>query len=96
MSRTTIEDERINFADGNLVILAGPGADVPGRGRREGPVYSFRCHQSVLASRSEPFQQMFGMPGSIPDEYFNGIPAVTLPDDWQDIRDLLRLLYDYL
>ncbi|GJE88189.1 hypothetical protein PsYK624_042720 [Phanerochaete sordida] len=96
MSKPTIEDEHINFADGNLVILAGPGADIPGRGRRDGPVHSFRCHQSVLARRSEPFQQMFGMPGSVPDEYLDGIPAVTLPDDWQDVRDLLRLLYDYL
>ena len=91
-----IEDEQVNFADGNIIILAGPGAKIPGQQQQDGDVYSFKCHKGVLASRSEVFRQMFETPGSVEDEMINGVQTVTLSDNWEDLRDLLRLLYGYL
>ncbi|GJE88190.1 BTB/POZ domain-containing protein [Phanerochaete sordida] len=81
-----IMDEFINFDDGNTVILAGPGPVLHG----------FKCHKGVLASRSEVFRQMFGIPGSPEDGSIDGVPKMSLPDDWNDIRDLLRLIYGSL
>ena len=91
-----VKDDCVWFMDGNIIILAGPAAKVPGCERQDGRVYAFRCHKAVMARHSEVFRQLFEMPGSDEDEMLDEVPTVTLPDKWEDVRDLLRLLYGYL
>lgn len=92
-----ILDDHVWFDDGNIIILAGPGARVPGREpASQGAIYGFKCHKSVLASRSDVFEQMFGTPGGSDDPTLDGTPTVSLSDDWEDVRNLLWLLYGHL
>ncbi|GJE88202.1 BTB/POZ domain-containing protein [Phanerochaete sordida] len=81
-----IRDERVWFADGNVIVRAGPGCT------GDGPVYGFRCHSSVLAARSPVFADMFQLPNAAGDR-FEGAECVDLPDDAEDVRGLLRYLY---
>ncbi|KIP04599.1 hypothetical protein PHLGIDRAFT_189973 [Phlebiopsis gigantea 11061_1 CR5-6] len=87
-------DEHIWFDDGNIVLLAGPSAPVPGREPVEGgDIYGFRCHKSVLGKHSPVFKDMFATSSNKGDIMIEGVPAVALADDWEDIRDLLRTFY---
>ncbi|GJE88201.1 BTB/POZ domain-containing protein [Phanerochaete sordida] len=81
-----IRDERVWFADGNIIVRAGPGCT------GDGLVYGFRCHSSVLAARSPVFADMFQLPNTA-GEKFEGAECVDLPDAWEDVRGLLRYLY---
>lgn len=85
-----IRDEHIWFEDGNIAICAGPGCT------GVGPVYGFKCHASVLASRSPVFKTMLQLPNaSESGKKLDGTPRVDLLDKWEDTRDLLRLLYGF-
>ncbi|GJE88206.1 hypothetical protein PsYK624_042890 [Phanerochaete sordida] len=84
-----VRDEHIWFEDGFIIIRAGPGC------AGEGPVYGFRCHGSVLAARSPVFKIMLQLPTPA-HERLEGASCVNLPDSWEDVRDLLRLLYDFV
>ena len=87
-------DGEVWFDDGNIIILAGPGAPVPGRQPVEGgEVYGFRCHKSVLGKHSPVFGDMFENPPGLADLRLYDTPVVALSDDWQDVRDLLRTFY---
>ncbi|GJE88198.1 BTB/POZ domain-containing protein [Phanerochaete sordida] len=81
-----IRDEKVWFDDGNVIVRAGPGCT------GDGPVYGFRCHSSVLAARSPVFHDMFQLPNAA-GERLEGAACVDLPDDWEDVRGLLRYLY---
>ncbi|GJE88199.1 BTB/POZ domain-containing protein [Phanerochaete sordida] len=81
-----VRDEKVWFADGNIIVRAGPGCT------GDGPVYGFRCHSSVLAARSPVFSDMFQLPNTA-GEKIEGAACVDLPDDWEDVRELLRYLY---
>ncbi|EKM56190.1 uncharacterized protein PHACADRAFT_184866 [Phanerochaete carnosa HHB-10118-sp] len=83
-----IRDEHIWFKDGNIIICAGPYHT------GDGPMYGFRCHASVLASRSPVFKTMLQLPNAS-GRQLGGTPCVDLLDQWEDIRDLLRLLYGF-
>lgn len=91
------EDSHVWFSDGNIIIFAGPGALVPGREHVvHGDVYGFRCHKSVLANCSPVFEQMFEIPVNDQNNQFcDGVPVASISDDWEDVRDLLRILYGF-
>ena len=84
-----VRDEHVWFEDGTIIVRAGPGCT------GEGLVYGFRCHGSVLAARSPVFKTMLKLPSSA-HERLEGASCVDLPDSWEDVRDLLRLLYDFV
>ena len=94
---TVIKDELVWLDDGNIVILVGPGAPVPDREVvPNGDVYAFKCHKSMLARYSTVFRQLFETPGSSEDPAMDGVPTMSLPDDPDDLRNLLRILYGFL
>ena len=77
------------FDDGNIVVRAGPGCT------GVGPVYGFKCHRSILSSKSYTLEAMFGVPNS--DRLsLDGVPVVDFPDPWEDMRDFLRMMYGFL
>ncbi|GJE93099.1 hypothetical protein PsYK624_092580 [Phanerochaete sordida] len=82
-------DKVVWYEDGNIVVRAGPGC------AGEGAVYGFKCHQSILASRSKVFETMLQLPNS-GGPAVDGIPTVDFPDPWEDVRDFLRMMYGAL
>lgn len=84
-----IIDERLWFSDGNIVVRAGPGCT------GSGPVHAFKCHKSVLATKSPILKTMFELPNEA-GERMQGIPTVDFPDKWEDVRDFLLLIYSSL
>ena len=87
-------DEHVWWDDGNIIVLAGPGAPVPGQQPAAGgDVYGFRCHKSILGRHSPVFNGMFENPPGPADLKLYDTPVVALSDDWKDVRDLLRSFY---
>ena len=76
-----VEDKDLWLDDGNIIISAG--AD---------PAHLFKCHKSVLTRNSPVFDEMFGV--ALTGEVYEGVPVVPLPDDVDDVRRLIRMLYD--
>lgn len=82
-------DEVVWFEDGNIIVRAGPGCT------GAGPVYGFKCHKSVLATKSQVFDTLFQLPNG-GGETVDGVQTVDFPDKWEDVRDFLRFLYGSL
>lgn len=79
-----VEDEYVWLEDGNIIVAAG-----------ENPTLMFKCHRSILAANSRIFKDMFAVSVPSPtDETYQGLPLVKLPDPPDDVRRLMRLLYD--
>ena len=76
-----VEDQTVWMDDGNVIIAAG-----------NEPVHLFKCHRSVLCKNSEMMNDMFGVPFSC--DQHQGVPIVPMPDDVDDVRALLKMLYD--
>ena len=89
--RTTteyVEDPDIWSDDGNVVIAVVEQT-------KEGDVtHAFKCHKFTLCKYSSVFQDMFSMPSPAEAEEYDGVPVVVLPDPYQDVRGLLRMLDD--
>ncbi|PCH43108.1 hypothetical protein WOLCODRAFT_103090 [Wolfiporia cocos MD-104 SS10] len=68
------------FPDGNIVLVAQEDA--------------FRVHQSVLSRGSTFFREMFGVPQPLDSEKLDGSYVIRLADRSDDVRCLLRVLYD--
>ncbi|GJE93098.1 hypothetical protein PsYK624_092570 [Phanerochaete sordida] len=88
-ARELTRDEIVWFDDGNIVVRAGPGCT------GDGPVYGFKCHRSILSSKSYALEAMFGLPSSYCPS-LDGVPVVDFPDPWEDVRDFLRMMYGSL
>ncbi|KAG2157152.1 hypothetical protein DEU56DRAFT_750327 [Suillus clintonianus] len=71
------------YADGSVVLLAA----------RADKTHAFRVHKSVLGSHSKVFADMFALPSAANHEMYDGVDSVNMPDDAQDLEDLLRALY---
>ena len=82
---TFVRDKQIWFEDGNIVICVAYGT---------GNKLGFRCHGSVLASRSPVFATMLGLP-NVGGEKIDGAACVDLPDSLQHVRSLLKFLYGF-
>lgn len=77
--------------DGNIIIAAmDPTSDA-----EESPNYVFKCHKSVLSKQSSVFEQMLNIPPSDnADDVYEGLPLVILPDPYQDVKAVLKFLYE--
>ena len=78
-----VVDDQVWFADGNIIVSAGIKE-----------ILLFKCHQSLLSKHSEVFKDMFTLPPTAIMETYQGLPKVHLPDPAEDVRALLRMLYD--
>ena len=79
-----VEDQEVWMDDGNVVVSAGSH-----------PTHLFKCHRSVLSKHSVAFERILGIPPSTaPEEQYEGLPRVHLTDDTDDVRRLLKILYD--
>ncbi|EKM50332.1 uncharacterized protein PHACADRAFT_188574 [Phanerochaete carnosa HHB-10118-sp] len=77
-----IQKSKFWFADGNIVIIAGPVA--------------FKVHRGQLERHSEIFHDLFSIPQPAEQELIDGCPCVELHDPPQDVLYLLMALYDGL
>ncbi|KDQ56623.1 hypothetical protein JAAARDRAFT_36100 [Jaapia argillacea MUCL 33604] len=55
----------------------------------------FRVHRSILASYSDVFRDMFSLPQPSTDEKIEGCSIVHLSDRAEDLKHLLKTLYDW-
>lgn len=78
------------MGDGNVVIAA-----VDETGEEKG-IRLFRCHMSVLAKHSTVFEDLFALARGLDAEEYEGLPLVTVTADCNDVKGLLRILYDPL
>ncbi|KAI0699087.1 hypothetical protein BC835DRAFT_1412739 [Cytidiella melzeri] len=87
--REFVHDTNIWMSDGNVIIAVEDPDDDLKR------TYAFKCHMSVLAKHSNIFEALFTLPQSQDDaETYDGVPLVVLPDPYQDVKELLQMLYD--
>ena len=75
-----VHDEEIWFSDGNVVLLA--------QGR------AFKVYQLLLARDSEVFRGLFALPQPSSAEAVDGCPIVYLTDRPEELRHLLRVIFD--
>ncbi|KZT72336.1 hypothetical protein DAEQUDRAFT_772994 [Daedalea quercina L-15889] len=75
-----IPDKEVWFSDGNVVLEA--------EGR------AFKVYQGLLARDSEVFRDLFTIPQPSSMEVFDGCPVVHLTDHPQELRHLLRVIFD--
>lgn len=78
-ARAFVRDGEIWFTDGNVVL--------------ETQRHAFRVYQGPLAQHSPVFRDLFTVPQPTPVEMLEGCPVVHLPDDSEDLRHLLRVLF---
>ncbi|KAF8148257.1 hypothetical protein B0H34DRAFT_737573 [Crassisporium funariophilum] len=70
------------FEDGSIVIQASRCL--------------FRVHRTILASQSEIFNDMMGLPTTSEDtagSTYEGVPLVVIPDNDEDFADLMTAIY---
>lgn len=86
-------DDDLWMEDGNIIIAA---TDETAYDSEEEPLtYVFKCHKSVLSRQSSIFNEMLCIPPSKNvDDICDGLPLVTLPDPYQDVKAALHLLYE--
>ncbi|KAJ7747295.1 hypothetical protein B0H16DRAFT_1280384, partial [Mycena metata] len=77
-------DPDLYFDDGNIVLSAKDG---------KGQTIYFRLSKRILAKNSPVFKDMLAMPTPETVEHYDGIPLVEMPDDADDLRLLLSLLF---
>ena len=78
---TYVEDKDIWMDDGNIIISGGTN-----------PAHLFKCHKSILSKNSPVFSEMFGI--ELTGNVYQGLPVVPLPDAAEDVRALLKTLYE--
>ena len=83
MADETVKDEEVWMDDGNIIVSGGTN-----------PRTMFKCHRSILSTRSDIFSDVFTLPASSANELYEGLPVVHLPDAAADVKQLLRILYD--
>lgn len=74
--------------DGNIVLEAISS---------NGAHHVFRVHRSLLCRQSDIFAEMFAVassPASASQNMYEGCSLIHMPDDSQDLADLLRMMYD--
>lgn len=76
-----VEDQDVWMDDGSIIIAAGTD-----------PTHLFKCHKSVLSKNSLVFSEMFGL--ALTGNAYQDVPVVPLPDAANDVRTLIRMLYD--
>ncbi|TFY65442.1 hypothetical protein EVJ58_g1969 [Rhodofomes roseus] len=75
-----VPDEELWFPDGNVVL--------------EAQGHAFRVYQGLLGYNSEVFRDLFTVPQPPSAETFDGCPMVHLTDHPEELRHLLRVIFD--
>lgn len=89
------EDGDIWEKDGNVVIGVVEDSNESESEDPDVVLHLFKCHTIILSQHSPVFRDMLAMPpSSAPEDMYNGLPLVRLPDPHLDIKELLRMLYD--
>lgn len=89
------EDGDIWEKDGNVVIGVVEDSNESESEDPDVVLHLFKCHTIILSQHSPVFRDMLAMPpSSSPEDMYNGLPLVRLPDPHLDIKELLRMLYD--
>lgn len=92
-TQTTVDDadsiqrcDGLWYSDGNIVIIASDG---------DKKSVAFRLHRSLLAQRSPVWDTMFGLepPESSAREYIDGVEVIRFPDNAEDLKAYLDLVY---
>lgn len=73
-------DEELWFSDGNVILVA--------QGR------AFKVYQGLLSRDSEVFRGLFVVPQPSSAEAVDGCPIVYLTDSSEQLRHLLRVVFD--
>ncbi|KAI0046968.1 hypothetical protein FA95DRAFT_1291470 [Auriscalpium vulgare] len=71
--------KQLSFDDGNIILQADTA--------------SFCVHRSILSLHSEVFRDMFAVGNSDGEETRDGVPVLRLPDQDDELYELLRALY---
>ncbi|KAJ6500152.1 hypothetical protein C8R47DRAFT_970789 [Mycena vitilis] len=80
-----IRDSHLYFNDGNIVLSA--------RNNQNDTVY-MRLYRGILVENSpDAFGNMFAMPPPLTVQQYDGVPLVEMPDDADDLRGLMTLLF---
>lgn len=83
-----VHDTELWLSDGNVILVTAKETS-------DDKAYNaFRCHKSMLAKHSPVFHDMLSLPQSAEDEEYEGVPVVRLPDSTDDVRGLLKILYN--
>ncbi len=89
VSLELVQDPDLWIEDGNVVIAVADETS------EEKIMRGFKCHRGVLAKHSQVFAGLFSIPPSgEAEDVYDGLPLVTLPDAYADVKNLLRFLYD--
>ena len=78
-------DPDVWMSDGNVVLAVKDA---------RGVAWGIRCHQSILARDSAVFSTLFALKFPSNLELCHGALLVTLSDPYEDMKALLRMLYD--
>ncbi|KAJ7838674.1 hypothetical protein B0H13DRAFT_1650574 [Mycena leptocephala] len=79
-------DPDLYFEDGNIILSVKD---------RESRTTYLRLHRSILVKHSpNVFGNMFAMPPPPTMDQYDGLPLVEMPDDGDELRGLITLLYD--
>ena len=83
-----VHDNDIWMEDGNLIVAATDGSS------EQKTTYAFKCHRSILSKQSTVFEGLLGIPPSnAAQDVYEGLPLITLPDQYTDVKQLLCSLY---
>jgi hypothetical protein len=79
-------DPDLYFEDGNIILSVKD---------RESRTTYLRLHRSILVKHSpNVFGNMFAMPPPPTMDQYDDVPLVEMPDDGDELRGLITLLYD--
>ena len=82
-SRVKCEDS-LWLEDGNIILQCAS----------DEPQTMFRCHKSILSRNSSEFQTMLSSPSPDSSTPYEGVPVLIVPVAADDIRLLLKMMYD--
>lgn len=88
-----IKDEQVWFDDGNLVVFVGP--ECRHGSPLKGDVYAFKSSRDFLSQHGHVFAAAFNGQNGDPNETFEGVQYVIMPDHWEDMRDFMRMIHGF-
>lgn len=88
IEHSLVRDTDLWMGDGNIIVAAVEETE------EDKVTYAFRVHLSVLSKHSPIFEDLLTLPQAANSETYEGLPVVTLPDPYHDVKGLLQMIYD--